>query len=532
MKKKKKIIIAVCVVAVAAIGVVSLLNGNRKGAAVSVPYAPLSKTSLRSTISASGVVQSNDSVNIYSDLNYAVKKINVKVGDRVSAGQVLCEIDSVDLQNSINQKIASIQTSAAQSNQRIKTSQKKYSDTKSNLSAGLNTQINSAADKVVSAQRDLETAQQKLTDAKKRLDTNTDSSLISAKSAVETARLDYESADKSYNDFKKDHKGEDISGDLQDESRKLREAMESAKVRYDAAKASLAAYYTTHDESIADLTKAVTTAQISYDSAVKAQKAAIASVNQDLIAAADSITSEKLSADQKAQQTELESLQTKLAKCSVTAPTSGTITAVYATENAPSGGLMFVIEDINALEMKIKIKESDIASVKPGMKAVVSADAIDGKKFDGVVGKISPTSLKDKEGKTVSSSNAEFEADITITSKDPALLIGMNGSAEIILQSKESVYSVPVDAVTTDPQGKDIIYSAVQQQDGSYKAVAVPVTLGIETDTNVEVSGSDLKDGLKIITDPKQTLPNQKIILEPNENEGTRAPGKKEAAGA
>jgi multidrug efflux pump subunit AcrA (membrane-fusion protein) len=175
---------------------------------------------------------------------------------------------------------------------------------------------------------------------------------------------------------------------------------------------------------------------------------------------------------------------------------------------------MFVLEDTGALKMKVRIKESDVASVKPGMKAVIKADAIAGKEFSGYLDKISPTSLKDKEGQTVSSSNAEFEADVVVTSKDSGLLIGMNGSADIILEQKSNVYTVPFDAVTTDAQGKDIIYTAEQQKDGSYKVTAVPVKLGIETDSSVEVSGSGIKDGMKIIADGKSVQPGATVKLE------------------
>lgn len=514
MSKKKKVFIAVGVIAVAAVGLFALTAGSKGTAAASVQYTTIGKTSVSSIISASGAIQSTDSVSVYSDLNYAIKKVNVKVGDHVEAGQALCTIDSQDLEDSIAQKLATMQTSSAQSAQKIKSSQKKYSETKSNLSGGFNTQVNDAADKVVTAQRNLETAQQKLSDAKKHLDTNTNAELISARSKVESAKVSLEYATKVYNDFKKENKDDlDIDSIKADLHGKYKN-MQDAQIAYDSAVKALTALNTTTDENIVELEKAVTTAQSNYDSAVKLQKAILTSANQDLRAAADGITSDKLAADMTPQQKELASLQTKLAKCTVTAPNSGTVTAVYAKENAPAGGLMFVLEDTGALKMKIRIKESDIASVKPGMKAVVKADAISDKEFDGYLEKISPTSLKGKDGETVSSSNAEFEADVIVTSKDSGLLIGMNGSADIIIQQKNDVYSVPFDAVTTDAQGKDIIYAAEQQKDGSFKATAVPVTMGIETDSSVEVSGSGIKDGMKIIADGKAVQPGATVTLE------------------
>jgi multidrug efflux pump subunit AcrA (membrane-fusion protein) len=505
MKKKNKILITAGVVAVAAIGVLVWHPWKANTAAtVSVQTTQLSKTSISNIVSTSGVIQSTDSVNVYIDLTYTIKQVNVKVGDHVNAGDVLCVLDSKDLKDSITQKQASINTNAAQAAQKIKTSEKTYDNTKSTLSAGLNTQVNDAADKVASARQDLETAQQKLSDAQKHVDTNTDSALISAKSAVDSAQLNLDNATKTYNDYKKQYKDELDTYEVKEQLHTYSNAIQSAQLTLDTAKKTLTALQTTTDEDVVTYTKAVATAQTNYDSAVKSQKAILASVNQSLDTSADSITTDKLSADQTTAQKELEALQTKLAKCSVTAPSSGTITAVNAVQNAPANGLLFVIEDTSGLKMTVKIKEYDIASVKTGMKAVIKADAISGKEFEGVLQKIAPTSLKGTDGKTTSSTDAEFEADVLVTSKDSGLLIGMNGTADIILEKKDSVYTVPFDAVTTDAQGKNIVYSVTAQKDGTYKTSSLPVTVGIETDSEIEISGSGLNDGLKIVSEGKQ----------------------------
>jgi len=531
--RKKKILIAVAVIVIAAVGAFAWHPWKaNKAAAVSVQTTQLSKASISNIVSTSGVIQSTDSVNVYTDLTYSIKNVNVKVGDHVNAGDVLCVLDSQDLKDTISQKLAAIKTSSAQAAQKIKTSEKTYNNTKSTLSAGLNTQINDAADKVVSAQQDLETAQQKLTDAQKHVDTNTDSSLISAKSAVDSAQLNLDSATKTYNDYKKSVKDVDYDDDIKAQLHTYSTAIQSAQLTLDTAKKTLNALYTTTDEDVVTYTKAVATAQTNYDSAVKAQKAILASVNQSLDTSADSITTDKLSADQTAAQKELESLQTKLSKCSVTAPSSGTITAVNAVQNAPANGLLFVIEDTSGLKMTVKIKEYDIASVKTGMKAVIKADAISGKEFDGVLQKIAPTSLKGADGKTESSTDAEFEADVLVTSKDAGLLIGMNGTADIILEKKDSVYTVPFDAVTTDAQGKNIVYTAAAQKTGTYTATAIPVTVGIETDSEVEISGDGLKDGIKIVSEGKSVTPGAAIQIGGASAGGKSAKNAAQSAGA
>lgn len=532
MKKnrKKKILIAVAVVVVVAVAATAFLSGQKGSKIQSVQCTPLSKTSLSNTVSTTGVVESTDSLKVYTDLNYAVKTLPVKVGDKVSAGDVLCTLDSKDLQDTIAQKKAALSSSAALALQKIQASQKKYNDTSSTLNAGMNAQINAAQDKVTSAKHDLETAQQKQSDAEKHIQENLNTSLINAKNEVNSAKLKLDSATRDYNDVKKHLKDGDYA-ETDDEAEEkyldpARDALHSAQLAYDNAVKSLNAANTAADEERDQYAKATAAAQTAYDSAVKSLTATQTSVGQDLQTSKDDIITAKLSADDTASVKEVQALQTKLDKCTVKAPNAGTVTAVYAVQNAPANGLLFVIEDTGALKLTVKIKEYDIASVKEGMKAVVRADAISDKEFEGVLQRISPTSLKGTDGKTASSTDAEFEADVLVTSKDTSLRIGMNANADIILQKKDDVFAAPYDAVTTDASGKSIVYTPKAQKDGTYKVEAVSVTTGIETDSQEEISGDGLKEGMQIISDGKQVKPGMTVQVAGAEDTAAGTAGK------
>jgi multidrug efflux pump subunit AcrA (membrane-fusion protein) len=154
----------------------------------------------------------------------------------------------------------------------------------------------------------------------------------------------------------------------------------------------------------------------------------------------------------------------------------------------------------------------------------VKADAIADKEFEGVLEKISPASVKGADGKAASSNDAEFEADVLITSKDTPLRIGMNGSADIILEQKKDVFAVPYDAVSADASGKSVVYAAVPQKDGTFQVQAVTVTTGIETDAEEEISGDGLKEGMQIISDAKEIKPGETVKLA-GAAEGTESGG-------
>jgi multidrug efflux pump subunit AcrA (membrane-fusion protein) len=515
VKKKKKKWIILGIIVIAAVVVAFMVFSKKEKVIPSVQASALQQTSLSDIVSTNGVVQSTGSVNVYTSLNYSVQSVGVKVGDRVKVGDVLCKLDTKDLIDTIALKETSLRLSTAASSLKIKMSEKKYGDTKSNLDAGLNAQINAAQNQVEAAKRDLQNTQQKQAVAQRKIKEDLDAALISANANVDTASINLSRAQKNYDDAKK-HKKEgnyDNEDAMDAEIKTNRERLTDAQGAYENAQKNLKATKAASDEQLLEYQNAVDAAQANYNTALKSLDAVQTSVNQDLQDAQAGIASDKLSADDTVQRAELASLRTKLAQCTVTAPAAGTITAVYATANAPASGLLFVIEDTAGLKLAIKIQDYDVANVKVGMNAIVKCDAIGNRTFEGIVQKISPAAVKGANGTAATGGNAEFEADVLITTKDTGLLIGMNGKTDIILEKREAVFAVPYDAVTTDPQGKSQIMIAKKQPDGTYLAQAIPVTTGIETDSEVQVSGDGLTAGLQVISDSKQVTAGQVVSI-------------------
>jgi len=503
-KKWKKWVVIGLVAVVAVTGAVMTLG--KKGKAIpAVQASALTKSALSNMLSTTGVVESTDNVNVYTTLNYTIKTVGVQVGDHVNKGDVLSQLDTKDLTDSITQKEASLRSSAAASALKIKASEKKYSDAKSTLDAGLNAQINAAQDKVDSSKRDLDTALQDQVTAKAKIEQDLNTSLITANANVDTASVNLSRAQSKYDDDKKSKKDDSYTVDDIDALIKSdREALNDAQRTYDNAQKNLTATKAAADVELAQYQTKVNTAQASYNSAVKSLKATQTSASQDLQDTQQSIESDKVAADDTAQRAEIAALKTKLLNCTVTAPASGTVTAVYAVQNATANGLLFVIEDIGALKVTVQVKEYDIASLKVGMKAIVKSDSTGDDQYEGTVQKISPTAEKSTDGKTVSSTDVKFDVDVLVSSKTTRLKIGMNARADIIVEQKASVFAVPYDAVTTDAQGKDIIYIAKKQTGDTYKVEALPVKTGIETDAQVEITGDGLMDGMQIISDSKK----------------------------
>ena len=597
MKKKRKVLIFAGSAAILLFAVYSFMPKSQPLNTVST--SPLSKMSLQSTVNATGTVQSTNVANVYAELNYPVESLPVKVGDQVKAGDILCVLKTDELQDSIEKEEADLYTATINSQQQLKSAQKKYDDEKFLVDSGLNSQINSAQDAVLTAQnnlesanRNLEKAQQQRDDAQKKLTDNLNAELIAAKAQLEQAKVTYERTSKEYRernkdesdeyrDLKKkksdqedtirswertvdnlkkqldadplnssiredysqavlslneaeeelkqieaeldDYEGDDDYIDPDDPTRKslktLREAAEDAEREYATARKNLEALNASIEEQMTEYERAVTEAQATkdeaaanYESAVTAQKSTQATVQQGLEQSLLEIESTKYSGDNSAAQLSLQQKKDDLAMGIMRAPISGTVTAVYTTQGAPASGLMFIIEDTDSLEVVVRIKEYDVNTVKTGMPAVVKADAIDNQEFDGVLSEIAPTAIKnnpnlDSTDNSAKTGNIEFEAKVQVKTKETPLRIGMNGRTEIIVEQKDNVFAVPFEALASDEAGNPIIYTLKAQEDGTFLPEAIPVTLGLETDYEVEISGENLAEGMPIINDAGTVIP-------------------------
>ena len=437
------------------------------------------------------------------------------------------------------------------------------------LNAGLNTELNTAQQIVNDAKRKVDQAQKDLDAAKSKLDSNLNTELISAQSAYDTASTALGRAEKAlkdrrnelgsyYSDLERDYEEalkkyeravknddddvEELKADVLECKQALTDAeieadalymkgtetlsvdqlrrnVTDAQQAYDTAKQNLDAAKKAVDDQLGTYETELTTAKDAYNNALKAQKATQTAVTHGLEDNLQAIETSKLSADDRVQREELKNLQEQLGKCTVTAPVSGTITAVYATEGASPSGVMFQIENTDALQVDVKIKEYDVNTVKPNMAAIIKADATGDDEYEGYLEKVSPTAVRTPEStdgnNTANSKDVEFDATVVVSSKKTGLRIGMTARADIVTEQKENVFAVPYDAISTAADGSSVVYTVKEQEDGTTIAEAVPVTMGLETDYEVEISGDLLTEGMQIISDSKQIQPGMPVSAMP-----------------
>ena len=521
MKKGTKIflILAVVIVVIAAalIGLVragqSALEAMTTGAA---SYTALERMDLTNTLSVSGNIQSADVKKVYQEANGAGKalQVNVEVGDTVAEGDVLCVFDSTDLEKDYEK-------SRLQAEQSEKSAQISLDSAQNSYNTGVIAQeqaVRAAKQNLEAMQDALTTAEEQYNDALEDYNSGKLELTLQVDAEYTQAQYAYTSAKKVSNDLylamrEKEHAAENEpdNAEAQQEYAAARAEYEAAQVQTDNAKAAFDAareVYENKDTQVEslldDYREAVTDAQENVSDAEVALQEAEEQRELALHGYSNSVSSAQIAADQTVTEMNLADAQENIDKCTVTAPAAGTVTAVYVNEGESnaSGSLLFVIENLDELEIVTSVREYDIASLAVGMPAEIKTDATGDTVYSGQVKDIAITAQKDAYGNTVSSSNAEFDVTLSVDPGEGGLLVGMNGRATITTDSTEGVLAVLYSSLGYDEDGAPYVMVARPQDDGTLVVEKVPVETGVETDFEVEVISDALAEGDLILDDP------------------------------
>lgn len=510
MKKKRKWLISAAVVLTAVIGFFVVQNVNAVSSDKTVVYTELRPGDLVNSIGTKGTVESVSKNNVYSTLNLTVKTINAEVGDRVEAGQVLCVLDSGDLELDIAKQKADLNTSQKSSLNQLENNQRIYNEAAAKLTNGNNSQIVSAQSSLKSAEVNLENAKRDYENTLNDLKNNSNTQIINAESSLKTATLDLEAKEKNLENNRVLYEVGAISKSDFDNSN---DAYISSLNKYNDALTSLENAKASQERTLTQQESSLKTAQINYDNALASLNSATTNASQDLENYKNNVESSKISASNDSQLITIQKLEKQLADSVIKAPVSGTVTAVYAKEGTTGSGLLFVIEDTDNLKISTRIKEYDVGFVKEGMAVEIKSDSTGDAVYSGVVTSIDPTAAKASNGETDTTSDIEFKASVMVSSRQTALKIGANTRLNIILEKNENVYYVPYDAVGFYGSSESVVYTVEAADNGSFVARQLPVATGMETDFYVEITGPMLADGMLVINDAAEVTDGMRVTV-------------------
>lgn len=184
----------------------------------------------------------------------------------------------------------------------------------------------------------------------------------------------------------------------------------------------------------------------------------------------------------------------------VTAPISGTVIeknfktgdTIENSSLTAAGGNLAVIYDMSTMTFAMKINELDINKIQVGQEVEITADAVEGVTFHGVVDKVNIN------GTTVSGMTDYF---ITVNILDPGdLKPGMNVSADVIIEHVGEVLAVPVEAVNRGAEKPYVLVAGAGalNEEGRVadlgKLERREVTLGRNDDSYIEITDGLAQD--------------------------------------
>jgi HlyD family secretion protein len=192
-----------------------------------------------------------------------------------------------------------------------------------------------------------------------------------------------------------------------------------------------------------------------------------------------------------AQQANINSIQATLDQQNVRAPFDGTITdlAVKPGDLVNSGTYALRVDDSSALYVDLQVSEVDINNVTLGQQVDLTYDAIPNKQYTGSVTDIGSVG-------TVSGGVANFTVSLVLKDADSAVKPGMTATANIVTNSVSNVLLVPNRAISTVGTRK-VVYVLNNGQ-----VTPVRVTVGLASDTQTEITSTNLKTGDVVITNP------------------------------
>jgi multidrug efflux pump subunit AcrA (membrane-fusion protein) len=208
-------------------------------------------------------------------------------------------------------------------------------------------------------------------------------------------------------------------------------------------------------------------------------------------------------------------LEKQIASCRLTAPNDGLV--VYANDPNRAFGSnqpqieegatvrerqkIFSLPDINKMQVNTKVHESQIDKIGPNMKAKILVEAFADQKLNGTVVDVQP--LPDPTS-FFSSDIKVYTTHVKIDDSLQGLRPGMNAQVEILVDRRDNVLAVPINAIL-QYDGKDHVTKRADD-----RFVRTVVELGPSNERFVQVN-KGIKDGDVVVLNPKSLMTEDEV---------------------
>jgi HlyD family secretion protein len=199
----------------------------------------------------------------------------------------------------------------------------------------------------------------------------------------------------------------------------------------------------------------------------------------------------------------------RLSKTIFTAPMAGKVTrlnveegetVIIGTMNNP-GSLVLTISDLSVIEVVVKVDETEVSEISLGDSASIRIDAFPDRDFAGFVTEIGNSAINPPAQQQGNQQAAiDFEVVLQLLPSDAPLRPDLSATADIVVETRSDVLSVPIIALTVR-DAADLEKSSDDEGEGSAGDSADRAATGAEPEGPADVEGVFLvRDGTVTFT--------------------------------
>ena len=467
-KLKKRYIVGgvAAVLILGAIGRQFLVGKNQ---VTMVETSPVVLGNIENVLSISGTVQSAETKTYFSEVAAPIETLDIKVGDKVSSGDVLYTYDTeaLDLAEQTAQlAITQAKGSYSALYSAVGAADRKYAE-------GMTAQqINDRLDAITA---EIDSLNNKITEKTNRInqtlkDIQNTQYDINQNSIDDKYESYFDAGNNSY--ITRNESGNKTDGEYKEPSESDRQMI-------------LALEQTYNDVSYALKTDAEIKSWNDQITALKEEQSHLSSAKAAQVNGGSAAQAKaSYESTQLTQQDTIDKLEA--AKEGVKADFNGVVTEVAVVEGATvtAGTKMVTMANLEDVQVALSVSKSDLPKIAVGQKVDIS---INGKAYDGEVTKISGNATKNSNGVAV------VETIIKVTNPDNDIILGVEATNKIHAEKADNTIVLPYEYIQTDAEG-DYVY-VVENGVVTRKNV----TVGISTSTEAQVI-EGLSEGDEVIS--------------------------------
>jgi len=456
MKKWVWVIIGLAAAAVIGYFVYTNINKAKTDAAGMYQTTPLERGEFTAIVGATGTVRANQSTNLTWQTSGRIASINVEIGDAVSEGEILAELEK----DSVSQNIILAQSELVSAKRALDQLQ--------------NSEVAKAQ-----AQLTLAQAEKALEDAQKKA--NSLELGRASEATLDSARASYVLAQDNVERLEDIFSGMAHLPEDNPERATMLSQLSAARQQRDRTLANLNWLLGKPDAiEVANTEANLELATARLEDARREWERLKDGADPDDLAAA---------------QARVDSIEATISLLAMEAPFSGVVTVVnnMAGDQVSPGTVSFRIDDLSSLLVDVQIPEVDINRIKVGNPVRISFDAINGKEYSGSVTKVGRVGMT---GQGI----VNFMITIELDDPDEEVLPGMTAAVSVVVKQIENTLLIPNQAVRTR-EGKRVVYILMN---GVPEARSIE--LGSTSEVYSELISGEVKEGDLIVLNPPSEM--------------------------